>query len=154
MTIDGRFGFGVVGGLGAIAGADLLQRLIRTIETGPEHERYAIVFEQQSFPGDTRRADERYDPTARKLHAFSLWNFIMWGIMVWIYVWLIQMLWRLDPSAWLFLAVITTFNLILDFMVMLGNDTTFSAVSLSFLLNAIILIYCMLPSTKRAFGQK
>jgi aspartate racemase len=72
MTIDGRFGFGVVGGLGAIAGADLLQRLIRTIETGPEHERYAIVFEQQSFPGDTRRADERYDPTARKLHAFSL----------------------------------------------------------------------------------
>ena len=72
MTIDGRFGFGVVGGLGAIAGADVLQRLIRTIEVGPEHERYAIVFEQQSFPGDTRRADMDYDPTARKLHAFSL----------------------------------------------------------------------------------
>ena len=89
-----------------------------------------------------------------KVHAFSFWNFIMWGIMVWIYVWLIQMLWRLDPSAWLFLAVITVFNLILDFVVMLGNDTTFSAVSLSFLLNALILIYCMLPSTKRAFGTK
>jgi hypothetical protein len=89
-----------------------------------------------------------------KVHAFSLWNFIMWGILVWIYVWLIQMLWRMDPSAWLFLAVITTFNLILDFLVMLGNDTTFSAVTLSFLLNAIILIYCMLPSTKRAFGTK
>jgi hypothetical protein len=88
-----------------------------------------------------------------KVHAFSFWNFLMWSLMVWIYIWLIQMLWRLDPSAWLFLAVITTFNLILDFMVMLGNDTTFSAVSLSFLLNALILIYCMLPGTKRAFGK-
>ncbi len=87
-----------------------------------------------------------------KVHAFSFWNFIMWGIMVWIYIWLIQMLWKLDPSAWLFLAVITTFNLILDFMVMLGSTTTFSDVSISFLLNALILIYCMLPGTKRAFG--
>jgi aspartate racemase len=72
VTIDGRFGFGVVGGLGALAGADVLQRLIRATAAGPDHERYAIVFEQQSFPGDTRRADTEYDPTARKLHAFSL----------------------------------------------------------------------------------
>src|SRR5512139_2622649 len=83
-----------------------------------------------------------------KLHAFSFWNFIMWGILVWIYIWLIQMLWRLDPSAWLFLAVITVFNLILDFVAMLGSTVAFSDVSISFLLNAIILIYCMLPSTK------
>ena len=88
-----------------------------------------------------------------KVHAFSFWNFIMWGIMVWIYIWLVQMLLRLDPSAWLFLAVITTFNLILDFTVMLGSTTTFSDVSVSFLLNAIILIYCMLPGTRRAFGR-
>jgi hypothetical protein len=88
-----------------------------------------------------------------KLHSFSLWNFIMWGIMVWIYIWLIQMLLKLDPSAWMFLAVITTFNLILDFTVMLGSTTTFSDVSVSFLLNAIILIYCMLPGTRRAFGR-
>jgi len=70
VTIDGRFGFGVVGGLGALAGADVLQRLSRA--TSPDHERYAIVFEQQSFPGDTSPADSKYDPTARKLHAFSL----------------------------------------------------------------------------------
>src|SRR5512139_1045381 len=63
------------------------------------------------------------------VHAFSLWNFIMWGILVWIYIWLIQMLWRLDPSAWLFLAVITTFNLILDFMVMLSSTATFTDVT-------------------------
>ena len=87
-----------------------------------------------------------------KLHSFSFWNFLMWALMVWVYVWLVQMLWRMSPQAWMFLAVITVFNLILDFFAMVGSSTSFSDVSLSFLLNAIILLYCMLPGTKRAFG--
>ena len=87
-----------------------------------------------------------------KLHAFSFWNFLMWALMVWVWVWLVRMLWRVDPQAWMFLAVITVFNLILDFLAMMGSSTSFSDVSLSFLINAIILIYCMLPGTKRAFG--
>jgi hypothetical protein len=86
-----------------------------------------------------------------KLHSFNLWNAFMWGLLVWVYVWLIQMLWRVDPQAWLFLAVITVFNLIFDFMAMLGSSA-WSDVSVSFLLNALILIYIMLPGTKRAFG--
>jgi len=60
------------------------------------------------------------------------------------------MLWRVDPQAWLFLAVISGFNLILDFTVMLGAGD-WSDVSVSFILNAIILIYVMLPGVKRAF---
>jgi hypothetical protein len=71
-----------------------------------------------------------------------------WALMVWVYVWLVQMLWRMEPQAWMFLAVISVFNLILDFVAMLGSSTSFSDVSLSFLINAIILIYCMLPGTK------
>src|SRR5512139_1476722 len=86
------------------------------------------------------------------LHAFSLWNALMWALMVWVYVWLIQMLWRVDPQAWLFMAVITVFNLILDFTVMLGA-ADWSDVSISFLINALILIYIMLPGTRRAFGR-
>ena len=87
-----------------------------------------------------------------KLHSFSFWNFLMWALMVWVYVWLVQMLWRVSPQAWMFLAVITVFNLILDFMAMVMSTTSFSDVSLSFLVNAVILLYCMLPGTKRAFG--
>lgn len=68
--IDNRFAFGVVGGLGALAGADMLHHLIRA--TARDHERYAISFEQQSFPGDRLRTDIGYEPTGRKLHAFSL----------------------------------------------------------------------------------
>ena len=85
------------------------------------------------------------------VHAFSFWSFLMWALMVWVWVWLVQMLWRVDPSAWLFLAVITVFNLVLDFMVMLGQGQ-WSDVSLSFIVNAIILIYVMLPGVKKAFS--
>ncbi len=80
----------------------------------------------------------------------NFWYFLMWALMVWVWVWLVQMLWRVDKSAWLFLAVITVFNLILDFTAMLGA-ADWSDVSLSFILNAIILIYVMLPGVKSAF---
>ena len=85
-----------------------------------------------------------------QVHAFSFWSFLMWALMVWVYVWLVQMLLRVDKQAWLFLAVITVFNLILDFTVMLGQGE-WSDVSLSFIVNAIILIYVMLPGVKDAF---
>ena len=32
-----------------------------------------------------------------KVHAFAnFWSFLMWGLLVWVYVWLVQMLWRVD----------------------------------------------------------
>jgi hypothetical protein len=84
------------------------------------------------------------------VRAFSFWNFLMWALLVWVYVWLVQMLWNVDKQAWLFLAVITVFNLILDFTLMIGA-TTFSDVAASFVVNALILIYMMLPGVKKAF---
>jgi hypothetical protein len=63
------------------------------------------------------------------------------------------MLWRVDPQAWLFLAVITVFNLILNFVYLLGS-ASWSDVSISFIINAVILIYIMLPGVRQAFGQK
>jgi hypothetical protein len=87
------------------------------------------------------------------VHAFSFWSFLMWALMVWVWVWLVKMLWNVDPQAWMFLAVITVFNLILDFTVMLGA-AEWSDVSLSFIVNALILIYAMLPGVRRAFEVK
>jgi hypothetical protein len=86
-----------------------------------------------------------------KTHSVSLFNALMWGLMCYIYIWLVQMLWKVDPQAWMFLAVISAFNLILDFVSMLGT-AGWSDVSVSFLLNGLVLIYVMLPGTKRAFG--
>ena len=84
------------------------------------------------------------------IHAFSFWSFLMWALMVWVYVWVVQMLWNMEKSGWLFLAVISAFNLILDFTVMLGAGD-WSDVSVSFIINAIILIYVMLPGVRSAF---
>src|SRR5215469_18349452 len=81
------------------------------------------------------------------LRTFNFFYALMWGLMVWVYIWLFQMLWRVRPEAWLFLVIITIFNLILDFVVMLGRST-WQDVSVSFIINGIILIYCLLPGVK------
>ncbi|MCG3141954.1 MAG: hypothetical protein HDKAJFGB_03314 [Anaerolineae bacterium] len=87
-----------------------------------------------------------------KFRNFNLWYAFMWGLMVWVWVWLFQMLWRVDKSAWLFLAVISAFNLILGFTALLGSGTQFSDVSVTVIVNGLILAYCLLPGTKEAFG--
>ena len=74
------------------------------------------------------------------IRSFNFWYVLMWGLLVWVYVWLVQMLWRVDPQAWIFLAVITVFNLVLGFIAILG-EAVWTDVSVSIILNAIILIY-------------
>src|SRR5512139_3487685 len=68
------------------------------------------------------------------VRTISWFSAFMYALLAWVYIWLVQMLWRVDPQAWLFLAVITVFNLILDFTVMLGA-ANWSDVSISFLIN-------------------
>ena len=87
------------------------------------------------------------------VRGFNLWNALMWALMVWVWVWVTQMLWKVDPQAWLFTAVITVFNLVIDFVYLIGK-AEWSDVSLSFLLNGVILIYMLLPGVKAAFGVK
>jgi hypothetical protein len=81
---------------------------------------------------------------------FNLWYTLMWGLTVWVWAWLVRMLWRVEPGAWLVLVVVASFNLMLDFVALLGT-TTVSDLSLSFLLNAVILLYALLPGTREAF---
>ena len=83
---------------------------------------------------------------------FSLFAAIMWGLMVWVYAWLVKMLWEVNPQGWLFLAVISVFNLILEFITLIGG-AAWQNVIVSFVINGLILIYVMLPGTKRAFGM-
>jgi hypothetical protein len=85
-----------------------------------------------------------------KVHAFNFWSFLMWALMVWVWAWVTKMLWQVDKEAWLFLAVITVFNLILDFTIVLGASD-WSDIKVNFILNALILIYIMLPGVKAAF---
>ena len=87
----------------------------------------------------------------------NIWYALMWALLVWVYVWLVKMLWDVNPQAWLFLVVITIFNLILDAVYLVGPESAvgpagLTALGLSVLVNALILIYCMLPGVRAAFG--
>ena len=88
-----------------------------------------------------------------ELRSMNLFAALMYGLLVWVYVWLVQMLWKVDPSAWMFLVVITIFNLILDFLGMIGTESGVEY-GWSIFLNAAILIYCMLPGVRNAFGTR
>ena len=88
--------------------------------------------------------------------ALSFWNFnligaLMWGLLAAIYIWLVKMLWNVNPQGWLFLVVLSTLNLILAFVSILGASE-WQAVAPTILINGLILIYCLLPGTKAAFG--
>jgi hypothetical protein len=90
-------------------------------------------------------------PSGYKVHYFSFWYALMYGLLVWVYIWLMTMLWRVEPQAWIFLVVITMFYLILDFFTLIGAST-WEDVAVSVIVNAIILLYCMLPGVRSAFG--
>jgi hypothetical protein len=86
-----------------------------------------------------------------KLHAFSFWYALMYGLLVWVYIWLTMMLWNVEPQAWMFLVIVTLFYLILDFFALFGA-TNWNDVAVSVILNGVILLYCMLPGVRRAFA--
>jgi hypothetical protein len=81
----------------------------------------------------------------------SFWYALMYGLLFWVYIWLVRMLWRVDPAAWMFLVFITVFELTLDFIALLGKST-WQDVSVSFIFNAVVLLYVMLPGVREAFG--
>ena len=88
-----------------------------------------------------------------EIRVFNLWYALMYALLTWVWVWLVQMLWRVDPSAWVFLAVITVFNLTIDFIIMVTGGDWYD-VNVSVIVNALILLYIMLPGTRRAFGRE
>ena len=90
-------------------------------------------------------------PSGYKVHFFSFWEALMYGLLVWVYVWLTQMLWRVERQAWMFLVMITMFYLILDLILLIGASS-WEDVAVSVILNAVILLYCMLPGVRSAFG--
>ncbi|MEZ4517690.1 MAG: hypothetical protein R3C44_12985 [Chloroflexota bacterium] len=82
---------------------------------------------------------------------FDLIGAILFGLLALIYVWLFFMLWNVNPQGWLFVTILAILNLILAFLSILGQST-FSAMLPSLLINGLILLYCLTPGTRQAFG--
>jgi hypothetical protein len=83
---------------------------------------------------------------------FNLWYALLYGLMAYIWAWLAQMLWQVDSQAWMFLAVITIFNLCIDFVLLVTGGSWYD-VNISVIMNALILIYIMLPGVRGAFAK-
>ncbi len=63
--------FGVVGGLGAIGGADVLLKMIRATQRAETLRGVDIAFEQRHFDERHTVADAAYDPTRRKFYVYN-----------------------------------------------------------------------------------
>lgn len=69
-------------------------------------------------------------------------------------IWFVVAKWLYDlnPQGWSFVVVIAIFNLILLLLAWLGSSS-WTAISLNVIVNAIALILALLPNTRAAFGQ-
>ncbi|MFC1960531.1 hypothetical protein ACFLYO_07465 [Chloroflexota bacterium] len=86
-----------------------------------------------------------------EFYNLSIFAAFMYGLLALIWVWVFQWLWAVDPRGWMFAAVLTTLNIIFDFIAVIGG-TAWEYILPSLAINTIILIYCLLPGTKAAFG--
>ena len=82
---------------------------------------------------------------------FDLWAALLWGITTAVYAWVVAMLWNLNPAGWLYVVIIATWNLVLVVLNILGASTI-NAMLPALLINGLVLLYCLLPGTRRAFG--
>ncbi len=63
--------FGIVGGLGPLAGADIFFKLVKSTPAGSDSEHFDIVFEQHPFDDGHAVADENFNPNARKFYVYN-----------------------------------------------------------------------------------
>jgi len=63
---------GVIGGLGAIAGADVFFKLIKLIAACGDNKKFEIVFEQHPFAEDQAAGSATAGQNARKLYVFDM----------------------------------------------------------------------------------
>ncbi|AKB28067.1 hypothetical protein MSSAC_1697 [Methanosarcina siciliae C2J] len=85
------------------------------------------------------------------IRTFNLWYALLYGLLTYIWAWVAKMLWEVNPQGWMFMAIIAVFNLCLAFVVLVTGGSWYD-VNLSVIVNALILIYVMLPGVREAFG--
>jgi aspartate racemase len=71
MTSGRHLKLGIVGGLGARAGADILNRIVRLTPVKSEGDHREISFEQKPLVESTSAADKEYIPNHRKFYVFD-----------------------------------------------------------------------------------
>jgi hypothetical protein len=84
-------------------------------------------------------------------YTFSLIGAFFWVLIIFFFLWLFRMLWEMQPQGWMFAIIIAGFTLLFDFIALIGG-TSWEVLIAGIIVSALILIYCLLPGTKKAFG--
>lgn len=88
-----------------------------------------------------------------RFYGFDFAAALLWGLLAAIYLWVFSKLWAVDVQGWLFVTVLSSLNLMLSGLAVVAQST-FQAMLPSLVVNGVILIYCLLPGTKAAFGMQ
>jgi hypothetical protein len=88
-----------------------------------------------------------------QFYGSDLLGAVLWAVTAAIWIWAAVNLRGVDPQGWVFVVVICILNLVLDFLSVLGASTL-QALLPHILLNAIILLYCLTPGVRQAFGTE
>jgi len=84
-------------------------------------------------------------------YQFSLIGAFFWGLLFFIWLAVFRMLWEVQPQGWMFVVLIAIFDLIYGIICVLGGSS-WEAMAPIIIISGLILIYCLLPGTKEAFG--
>lgn len=84
------------------------------------------------------------------IYQFSLIGAALWGFLVFIWLGVAGMLWNMQPQGYMFMYLISVFNLIYGIICVLGGSS-WEAMAPIIIVSGLILIYCSLPSTKAVF---
>ena len=84
-------------------------------------------------------------------YQFSLIGAFFWGLLFFIWLAVFRMLWEVQPQGWMFMVLIAVFDLIYGIICVLGVSS-WEAMAPIIIISGLVLIYCLLPGTKQAFG--
>jgi hypothetical protein len=84
-------------------------------------------------------------------YTFSLIGAFFWVLIIFFFLWLFRMLWEMQPQGWMFAVIFSGLTLLFDLIAIIGG-TSWEVLIAGIIISALILIYCLLPGTKKAFG--
>jgi len=90
-----------------------------------------------------------FGPT--EFRTFSTWHVLMYGLLAYVWFWIAVMLWRVDYQGWLYVTLISILHLVINFVIMVTGGE-WADVQASMLISGLVVIYALLPGTRKAFA--
>lgn len=82
--------------------------------------------------------------------SFNLYYVLMYGLVAYVWFWIATMLWRVDYQGWLYVVLLAVLHLTINFVIIVTGGE-WADVQTSMIISALIIIYAMLPGTRKAF---